>query len=225
MHLTFELDLHVPVENILADILSQLEAAGCPLSRQDLYPRNITLEEALALQVGDVLHYEVSLPTELPGTSSLDIVAVVTQRSIEKHLADKEATFQLMLRADMIIPYGPIAGAVEERDALASPIDAHVCDVYLLDDSGRKHPEMRTQMMVRTLPGKGTLMRLPESYFNDLVDGLIKKDDTFADLYEQQLSNFIDPARLDGHGLILTVAEVLNSYTEGRSEIWLTALR
>lgn len=225
MHLTFELDIHVPVENILADILSQLEAAGYPLSRQDLYPRNITLEEALAMHVGDVLHYEVSLPTEIPGTSSLDIVAVVTQRSIEKHLADKEATFQLMLRADMIMPYGPIASVVEERDALASPIDAHVCDVYLLDDKGRKHPEMRTQMMVLQLPQKGTLMRLPESYFNDLVDGLIGKDDAFADLYEQQMSNFIDPTRLDGHGLILTVSQVLNSYGDGRSEIWLTALK
>ena len=225
MHLTFELDLHVPVENILADILSQLEAAGCPLSRQDLYPRNITLEEALSMQVGDVLHYEVSLPTEIPGTSSLDIVAVVTQRSFEKHTADKEATFQLMIRPDMIIPYGPIASVVEERDALASPVDAHVSDVYLLDDKGRKHPEMHTQMMVLTLPQKGTLMRLPEDYFNDLFTFLKDKDESFVELYEQQMSNFIDPARLDGHGLILTVSQVLNSYGGGRSEIWLTALK
>ncbi|MBQ7421624.1 MAG: hypothetical protein IJV27_05760 [Prevotella sp.] len=225
MHLSFELDLHVPVENILADIFAQLEAAGYPLSRQALYPQNITLEEALALQVGDVLHYEVVLPTEIPGTSSLEIVAVVTQRSIEKHTADKEAIFQLMIRPDMIIPYGPIANAVEERDALASPVDAHACDVYLLDDKGRKHPEVHTQMMVLTLPQKGTLMRLPEDYFNDLMDRLKEKNDVFEELYVEQMSNLLDPGRLDRHGLVLTVAQVINSYGGSRSEIWLTAIK
>lgn len=225
MHLTFEFDLHVPVENILGDILAQLEAAGYPLSRQDLYPQNITLEEALVLQVGDVLHYEVVIPTEIPGTSSLDILAVVTQRSIEKHKADKEATFQLMIRPDMIIPYGPITQVLEERDALASPVGAHACDVFLLDDKGRKHPEVCTRMMVFTLPQKGTLMRLPEDYFNDLMARLKEKAEVFEELYVEQMSNFLDPDRMDGHGLILTVAQVLNSYGAGRSEIWLTAIR
>lgn len=65
MHLTFELDLPTPVESILADDLSQLETPGCQLSLQDLYPRNITLEEAHATHVGDVPHYEVPLPTEI----------------------------------------------------------------------------------------------------------------------------------------------------------------
>ena len=225
MHLTFELDLHIPVEDITGDILAQLEAAGYPLSRRDLCPQNITLEEALALQVGDVLHYEVVLPTEIPGTSSLEILAVVTQRSIEKHTADKEATFQLLIRPDMIIPYGPITNAVEERDALASPVDAHVCDVYLLDDKGRKHPEVCTRMMVLTLPGKGTLMRFPEDYFNDIMARLKEKAEVFEELYVEQMSNLLDPDRLDKHGLILTVAQVLNSYGAGRSEIWLTAIK
>ena len=225
MHLSFELDLHIPVEDITGDILAQLEAAGYPLSRRDLCPQNITLEEALALQVGDVLHYEVVLPTEIPGTSSLEILAVVTQRSIEKHTADKEATFQLMIRPDMIIPYGPITNAVEERDALASPVDARVCDVYLFDDAGNKHPQMCVQMVVATLPEKGSLMRLPHSYLMQMLKGTEDTNETFTELYIEQFPYIAPTRETVEKGYYFRVLEVVHSYGAGRSEIWLTAIK
>ena len=224
MKLTFALDRHIPVEDIVDDILDQLEDAGIELGRDDLLPQNITLEEALAMHVGDVLHYEVSLPTEIPGTSSLDILAVVVQRSFEKHTADKEAEFQLMIRPDMIIPYGPITASVEERDAQASPVDASCCDIFLLDDDGRKHPEMCTTMVIDKLPEVGTLIRIPPEYLEALTKKAEQAGTSIDELYQVQMANLIDPARLTEHGINLTVSQVLNSYTAGRAEIWLTAI-
>lgn len=225
MKLSFELDLHIPVEDILNDVLGQLDAAGYSLSRKELCPQNITLEEALHLNVGDVLHYEVVLPTEIPGSSSLDIIAVVTQRSIEKHAGDNEAVFQLLLRPDMILPYGPIAASVEERMALASDINARVCDVFLLDDQNRKHPEVHTEMLVSVLPERGTLLHFPPDYFDDLLEGIKDTDASFVEIYENQMAGFLDTDRIDENGIRLTVFQVVNAFGGGRAEIWLTTLK
>lgn len=224
MTLKYEFDIHVPVEDILDGIQQELEKAGCPMTWEELFPKAFTLDEALNFKVGDVLSYEVTIPTKLRGNNTLEIVAVVTQRSFENKLFDTDTIFRLVIRPEMFVPCGPITEFIGEYSCTPWDEHAKVCDVILLNDDGAVNPEVRTEMEMAHLPQKGSLLFLPTSYVEDLTGKVHSPRAKAGHSFDRQLSYIQDPICTDFSGTTFTVIEVRYSYSGRRSEVWISAL-